>query len=113
MQGSRNWKWSLLVVLLSIVIPGSALAQARTAETQRYAGGPFAVQAGLGFTADPDAFLLTNERALKELQPHLPPDVESIARERLFLKKYDLVVIGRTREGVQLARQRASETTLR
>ncbi len=61
MQGRRNWKWSLLTVLLMTIVPGGALAQARAAETQRHTGGPFAVQAGLGFTADPDAFLMNFE----------------------------------------------------
>lgn len=61
------------------------------------------------FLCDPDAFVLTTDRALDRLQPHLPADVEPIARERFFLKKYDLVVLGRTRDGVRTARQRSGE----
>ena len=54
-------KSSLLIILLISLVPGIALAQSSAAETQPDAGGPFAVQAGLGFTADPDAFLLNFE----------------------------------------------------
>ena len=61
MKGNRNTKSSLLIVLLIALSPGIALAQSSATETQRDAGGPFAVQAGLGFTADPDAFLLNFE----------------------------------------------------
>lgn len=65
------------------------------------------------FLSDPDAFVLTNDRGLAKLRPHLPPDVEVIARERFFLKKYDLVVLGRTRDGVRQARRTAGEAALR
>ncbi len=54
-------KSSLLIILLISLVPGIALAQSSAAETQPDAGGPFSVQAGLGFTADPDAFLLNFE----------------------------------------------------
>ena len=59
MKRSRSWKWSPLIVVLIAIVPGSVLAQASAAESGR--NGPFAVQAGLGFTADPDAFLLNFE----------------------------------------------------
>jgi opacity protein-like surface antigen len=54
-------KSSLLIILLISLVPGIALAQSSAAETQPDAGGPFSVQAGLGFTADPEAFLLNFE----------------------------------------------------
>mgnify|MGYP002623585642 CR=1 FL=1 len=79
-----------------------------------YAGRPIPVigtqqpQNAGEFLRDPDAFLITNDRAIDNLQPHLPPDVQPIARERFFLKKYDLVVLGRTPAGVRLARQQAA-----
>jgi len=62
------------------------------------------------FLQTPDAFVLTNDRALPRLEPLLPPDVQPIAREPFFLKKYDLVVLGRTREAVQVARRRQRES---
>jgi 4-amino-4-deoxy-L-arabinose transferase-like glycosyltransferase len=65
------------------------------------------------FLRDPDAFVLTNERALEAIQAELPADVQIIARERCFLKKYNLVVLGRTRNGVRLARQNSDGATIR
>ncbi len=59
------------------------------------------------FLRDPDAFVVTTDRALEKLQAELPPDVRPIARERCFLKKYDLVVLGRTPQGVRVARRQA------
>jgi 4-amino-4-deoxy-L-arabinose transferase-like glycosyltransferase len=53
---------------------------------------------------DPDAFLLTTERALPGIQPLLPDDVQPLARERFFMRKYDLILLGRTPAAVKLAR---------
>ena len=65
------------------------------------------------FLKNPDSFLLTTERALPTIQPHLPADVQPLARERFFMKKYDLILLGRTPAGVKLARERQGSTTLR
>jgi 4-amino-4-deoxy-L-arabinose transferase-like glycosyltransferase len=60
------------------------------------------------FLRDPDAFLVTTDRALKELRPHLPADVEVIARQPKFLDDHDLIVVGRTAAHVRIARGQAS-----
>jgi 4-amino-4-deoxy-L-arabinose transferase-like glycosyltransferase len=65
------------------------------------------------FLRDPDAFLITNERALEAIEPQLPSDVAIIARERFFLKNYDLIVLGRTRQGVEMAQAQRGNATLR
>ena len=55
---------------------------------------------------DPDAFLLTTERALPKIQPLLPADIQPLGRERFFMRKYDLILLGRTPGDVKLARER-------
>jgi 4-amino-4-deoxy-L-arabinose transferase-like glycosyltransferase len=52
----------------------------------------------------PDAFLVTREEHWDRLQPLLPPDVSLIARERMFLRKFDLLLIGRTGSSVAVSR---------
>ena len=65
------------------------------------------------FLRQPDAFLITTERAFDHLKRQLPEDVEIVARERFFLRDHDLVVIGRTADGVQLARRKSDGSELR
>ena len=59
------WK---LALMLSLLFAAPALAPSASAQSRSEGGprppaegGPFSVQAGLGFTADPDAFLLEFE----------------------------------------------------
>jgi 4-amino-4-deoxy-L-arabinose transferase-like glycosyltransferase len=61
------------------------------------------------FLQEPDAFLLTTDRALKDLQRHLPGDVTVIARGRKFLDDHDLIMLGRDSAGVRAASARANE----
>ena len=65
------------------------------------------------FLQNPDAFLITSQRAVEGLECHFPPDVKVIARERAFLRDHNLVVIGRTRAGVRAARGQSPPTRLR
>jgi hypothetical protein len=65
------------------------------------------------FLRDPDAFLLTTEKKLPELQPLLPADVRPLARERFFMRKYDLILLGRTPDGVKMAREQVEGARLR
>jgi 4-amino-4-deoxy-L-arabinose transferase-like glycosyltransferase len=55
---------------------------------------------------DPDAFLLTTDEAMSHVQPLLPVDVVPLARDRQFLERHDLILLGRTAAGVRLARER-------
>ena len=43
----------------------------------------------------PEGFLVTRDEHWEQLQPLLPPDAALIARERMFLRKFDLLLIGR------------------
>ncbi|MCA9271082.1 MAG: hypothetical protein KDA41_21520, partial [Planctomycetales bacterium] len=65
------------------------------------------------FLRDPDAFVITTERALDDLRPHLPADVQTVDRAQFFLKKYDIVVVGRTPEQVRIAHANADASTTR
>ena len=65
-----------------------------------YAGGtitdcPTAAEAADFLTRSPEAFLVTRDEHWEQLRPLLPPDAALIARERMFLRKFDLLLIGR------------------
>lgn len=50
----------------------------------------------LAFLAQEDSFLVTHEKFLPLVQDKLPPDVRVIARHRRFLRKGDVLLLGRS-----------------
>ena len=51
------------------------------------------------------AFLVTSEKHLESLQPHLPPDIAILHRERLFLKNEFVVLLGRHESGMLVSKR--------
>lgn len=76
-------------------------------------GGRDPKRVGEFISGNPDAFVIVSEKSLPKVEPHLPPGVEPLARQRFFMKKYDVILLGRTREGVRAARQQTGSTRLR